>query len=406
MDVKDKELIEELGRLNVEFRKKVDQEIADIKSRGDVHPETKAQIEAMNTRFDAIEAKMQRAMQALRVASADVPAERTPLSTSVEKMLRFGLKGNACFEHMNAEEKTAFNEHRVKALTATTETGGGVFVTEDFQTEVIKKIANLAGVSAAVRHQATSRDVVRWPYVKYTADNIDTSSLTLTYEDEPDTNTDTDPSPFGSVAIPVRRARGSIKIARELLEDAVVDVMGLITGLISDKVNVDQDRQFTAGVGGKRPEGFLTNADIPTVGSGSSGAFLPDPLITLVHTLPAQYAANARFMTSRLSMGLIRKLKDTQNRYLWEPSVQAGVPSTLLGYPIVGNEHMPAAAAGSKSLIFGDFKQLYMAVDRVGMAIQRLDEKYADTDQVGFIFRLRFGGAVIAPWAAVIQTLA
>lgn len=407
MELKDiKTSIDEIGRLNVEFRAKVEQELKEIKERGEAHPETKAAITAMNTRFDELEAKMQRATQALRLGKLeDAPAEKSAEMRATEKVLRFGTKGNACFDHMDDEEKAAWRVIRQKALTNTTDTGGGFFVPEDFQASVIKKIANIAGVGAMVSHQATSRDVLRWPTVNYTTDDIDNSPLAMTWEDEPDTSTSTDPSPIGSKSIQVKRARGLVLVDRELIEDSVVDVVSLLSGLIADKATVDQDRQFTVGAGGKKPEGFMTNSDISTINSGSSGAFTFDGLMDLIHNLPDQYSGDASFMLKRLSLGAIRKLKDTQNRPLWEPSQQAGMPSTLLGYPVKANEHIAAIAAGSKSAIFANFKTLYMVADKSGLAIQRLDEKYADTDQVGFIFRLRVGGGVIAPWAGKIQVL-
>lgn len=396
-----KTLIDEQMRLANEFRETVSRELAEVKKIGVAMPETKAAIDAMNARFDAIEVKLKRPITGVEGDKQQKSAEYT----AFEKLLKFGTKNNAAWDRFSDEEKAAYANIRQKALVNTTDFGGGNLVPEDFNATVIKKLANLAGVGSRVSTQATSRDVVRWPKVTYSTDNIDNSSLTLTWEDESDSATTTDPTPIGSVSIPVNRARGLVLLDRELLEDAAVDVMGLLSGLISDKVNVDTDRQLTAGTGGKKPEGFMINASIPTTNSGSSGAFLFDGLISLVYALPNQYVNGAEFMTSRTSMGLIRKLKDSQNRYLWEPSTQVGTPATLLGYPISGNEHIAAAAAASRSLIFANFKQMYMKVEKAGMAIQRLDEKYADSDQVGFIFRLRMGGGVIAPWAGQIQVL-
>jgi HK97 family phage major capsid protein len=400
-----KGLIVEQNRLAGEFRAKVDQELAEIKARGAAMPDTKAAIEAMNTRFDEIESKLARTAQQLSLGRVDSPAVDTDEKKAFAKFLRFGTKGGACFDHMSAEEKTAFHGMRQKALANTSDAGGGFFVPEDFQATVIKKIANVANVSALVSHQATSRDVLRWPTVKYTTDDIDNSALAMTWEDESDSVTTTDPTPLGSVSIQVKRARGLVLVDRELLEDSAVDVLSLLSSLIADKASVDLDRQYTIGPGGKRPEGFMTNADISTTNSGSSGAFTFDGLMDLVHAVPEQYVADGTFMLKRLSMGLIRKLKDTTNRPIWEPSQQAGLPATLLGYRLKTNEHIAAAAAASRSAIFANFKQLYMVADKSGLAIQRLDEKYADADQVGFIFRLRTGGAVVAPWAGRIQVL-
>jgi HK97 family phage major capsid protein len=397
-----KTLIEEQGRLFEQFKQKHETELAEIKKFGTILPETKTAIDAMNARFDEIEVKMNR-----RVILPGPNEEKlvTPAMASIGKWFRYGLKGNAAVERMAAEEKSAFDAIRTKSLSASTDTGGGFLVPEDFQTEVIRKIANIAGIGAMVSRQTTSRDVVRWPKVNYSTDDVSSSGLTVTWEDETDTSTSTDPTPFGSVAIPTKKVRALVKVSRELLEDEAVDVLALLSDLAGDAFAIAEDNVFSVGFGGKKPEGFMTNPDIGTTNSGSSGAFLGDGLIDLVYALPEQYAANAVIMTKRTSLGAIRKLKDTTNQYLWQPSVQAGQPSTLLGYPLKTNEHIAAIAAAARAAIIADFKRLYKAIDKAGMSIQRLDEKYADTDEVGFIFRRRVGGAVVSPWAGRIQVL-
>ena len=400
-----KTLIEEQGRLVVAFREKVDRELAEIKANGQPLSETKAAIDAMNARFDAIEVALKRKSFMVPGSTQAGDAEKSIEVKAMEKWFRYGLKGNACFDRMTAEEKTAFEAMRQKSLSSVSDAGGGFFIPEDFQSVVIQKVANIANVGALVSSVQTSRDVVRWPKVNYTTDNIDSSSLALTYEDTNDTTTLTDPTPIGSVSIQTKKARGTVLIDRELLEDSAIDVTALVSSLMADKIAVDKDRQFTKGTGGKFPEGFMLNASSPTTNSGSSGAFTFDNIITLCYALPSQYTENAIFMCQRASMGAIRKLKDGQGRYLWEPSTQANTPATLNGYPIKGNEHIAAVASAAKALIFADFKRLYMAVNKIGLSVQRLDEKYADTDQVGFIFRFRYGGSVIAPWAGQIQVL-
>lgn len=400
-----KSVLDEQGRLFKEFREKHDQELLELKNRGDIHPETKASVDAMNARLDAIEVKLARPRTG---AVSDQGEQKSAAYRACEKWFRYGLVGGRSLEVMDAEEKTAFNAMRsnsAKALSSQTDAGGGHFIPEDYRTEVIKKLPNIANVSAMVRSQDTSRDVVRWPKVNYTTDNVDSSGLTLTYEDTNDTVTDTDPTPIGSISIQTKKARGRILVDRELLEDEAVNVMDLLSGLIADKIAVDKDRQFTSGAGGKKPEGFMVNADIPTQNSGVSGAFTFDGIMDLTYALPEQYAAGATFMCRRSAMGAIRKLKDGNGRYLWEPSTQVGTPATLNGYPIKANEHVASVAAASRSMIFADFKRLYMAVNKIGLSVQRLDELYAATDQIGFLFRIRFGGAVISPWAGVIQVL-
>lgn len=405
MELKEvKSLIEEQNRLFTEFRQKNDAEIAEIKKFGTVLPETKASLDAMQARFDEIETKMARFK--VKPGTDRDPAEKSVALKATEKWLRFGLKGDAAIDQMDAEEKSAFKDMRQKSISAQSDAGGGIFVPEDFQTDVIKKVANVVGVATMVDSRTTARDSIKWPKINYSTDDIDNSPLAMTWEDTNDAATPTD---LGTSLLPTtiqtKKSRGLILVDRELLEDAIIDVTDLVTGLVADKIAVDKDRQCTIGPGGKKPEGFMTNGDISTVNSGASGLFVFDGLIDLVHNLPEQYAMGAQFMTKRLSMGSIRKLKDGEGRYIWEPSTQVGVPATLLGYPIRANEHIAPAAAAAKAMIFADFKRLYMIANKIGLSIQRLDEKYADADQVGFIVRVRWGGAVIAPWAARIQVL-
>lgn len=403
MDVQEiKSLIEEQGRLFEQFKTKLTARDAELAQLGIALPETKTAIDAMNARFDEIEIKMKRGLLG---QGERQPEQKTATWRATEKLFRFGLKGNAALERMTDDEKAAFADIRTKSLAVSPDTGGGFLVPEDFQTEVIQKIANLAGVGSLVSRITTSRDLVRWPKVNYTTDDISTSGITVTWEDETDTATSTDPSPFGSVSIPVKKVRALVKVARELLEDSAVDTMSLLQGLVADAYSIAEDNVFTVGSGGKKPEGMMTNTDISTTNSGSSGAFTYDGLTNLVYAVPNQYAAGASFMARRSTMALLRQIKDSQNRPIWEPSMQVGTPATMLGYPIHLNEHITAVASGSRSLIFGDYKRLYMAVDKNTMSMQRLDEKYADTDEVGFIFRRRFGGAVVGPWAARIQVL-
>ena len=406
MELKEiKPLIEEQGRLANEFREKVDQELAELKALGTALPETKAALEAMNTRFDVIETKLNR--PDLRPRPKDEKQAHPAEYTAFEKFLRFGLKGNAALDRMSPEEKTAFGELRTKAISQGTDSQGGFGSPEDFRAEVIVKIANIAniaGVGSLVNRQQTSRDVLRYPKVAYTTDDIDNSGIAITWEDESDSATETEFA-MGSVAIPVFKERALLKIPRDLLEDSAVNVMDLTSRLLASAFAVEDDKQFSTGSGGKKPEGFMTNTDISTVNSGSAGAFTYNGIMDLVYNLPEQYAQGARFMTRRLSMGAIRKLKDGSGQPMWQPSLAAGQPSTLAGFPIHSNEHIAAIASAARAMIFGDFKVLYTVADRVGMTVQRLDEKYADTDHVGLIVRRRVGGAVTGAWGAKIQVL-
>jgi HK97 family phage major capsid protein len=407
-----KTLILEQGQVFEQFKTATNAQIDEIKKYGTVLPETKAAVDALNARLDQLDVKLQAKPWLTSTASADSGAAPSHEQKAFEKYVRWGLKGDMnAIERMTAEERKSWEGMRTKALNAQSDTGGGFFVPEDFRSEIIKKEAAITNVESLCNSITTSRDVVRWPKITYSTDNKYSNSSTVTWEDEIDAASLTDPSPIGSVAIQTKKARVPIKVSRELLEDSVIDVPSLLSQLVAENIAVEKDKQFTVGTGGKYPEGFIVNGDISTTNSGASGAFQfvgtdsTKGVVRMFYNVPPQYRGNATWMASSAAMGSLRQLVDGIGNFLWQPSLQADTPPTLMGRPIFWNEHMPTAASASKSLILADFKRLYMVVNKNTMSVQRLDEKYADTDEVGFYFRFRIGGSVTSPWAGQILVL-
>ena len=121
-----------------------------------------------------------------------------------------------------------------------------------------------------------------------------------------------------------------------------------------------------------------------------------DELISLVYSLKSPYRRNAKFFMHDSTVALIRKLKDGNGAYLWQPSIQQGEPDKLLGYPLYTSPYVPEVKAGALTVAFGDFKNYWIA-DRAGRTVQRLNELYAGNGQVGFIATERVDGKVILP---------
>ena len=124
----------------------------------------------------------------------------------------------------------------------------------------------------------------------------------------------------------------------------------------------------------------------------------PDDLIDLEYELPAQYASGASFVMHRKTEAMVRKVKETYGPYLWQPSLQVGMPRSFDGFPVYNQNDMlyPVSTADEAVVtLFGNWKAGYMIVDRAGIAIQRLDELYAESGLVGFIVHFRVGGGVI-----------
>ena len=125
-------------------------------------------------------------------------------------------------------------------------------------------------------------------------------------------------------------------------------------------------------------------------------AVTTDEVISLIYALKAPYRKNAKFLMNDATVSALRKLKDSNGQYLWQPSLQAGQPDRLLGYEIYTSPYAPTLAAGALSIAFGDF-QSYWIADRTGRTVQRLNELYSTNGQVGFVATERVDGKIILP---------
>jgi HK97 family phage major capsid protein len=200
------------------------------------------------------------------------------------------------------------------------------------------------------------------------------------------------------------------KISQRLLDDAATDVEGWLANKIADKFSRVEGDAFINGTGAGKPRGLFTYTTAATadsartwgqfehVKSGANGDFTTtkaDPIQDLIGAFKDQYLQNAVFLTRREVRTKIRKMKEaTSDRYLWEPSLQMGQPDRLLGYPVVIDQYVPTLATDSLSLAFGDFKEAYLIVDRVG--IRTLRDPYTQKPYVVFYSTKRTGGGAIS----------
>ncbi|MFE9738817.1 phage major capsid protein [Streptomyces sp. NPDC006477] len=186
-----------------------------------------------------------------------------------------------------------------------------------------------------------------------------------------------------------------VRVSLQLLQDSALDFEAWLARKLGERIGRIQNTHFTTGTGSSQPEGIQTNAAIgKTGGTGQTTSVTYDDLVDLVHSVDPAYRTSGRvqFMLADSTLGSVRKLKDSQNRPLWEPSVQAGVPDRVLGYGYVVNQDMPAMAANAKSILFGDFFAGYLIRDVRDVQLLRLSERYADYLQVAFLAFARSDG--------------
>ena len=230
------------------------------------------------------------------------------------------------------------------------------------------------------------------------------------YAGETAQGSDTTTPQVGKWRIPVFIIDTEPKATQSILDDANVDVEAWLGGKVADKFARFENSEFCVGAAKIRGITSYATADdtagagvawgsLGYVFTGTAGDFgatpatTSDKLFDLVGILKNAYLQNANWVMRRAVITKIRKFKDTTGQYLWQPALAAGTPEKLLDYPIVRMEDMPALAANSLSIAFGDFKAGYQIVDRAGIRILR--DPYTAKPYVKFYTTKRTGGGVL-----------
>lgn len=221
------------------------------------------------------------------------------------------------------------------------------------------------------------------------------SKGTASWIDEEGAYIESDDS-FGQISIGAYKLGTMIKVSEELLNDSVFDLQSYITSEFTRRIGAREEDSFINGDGTGKPIGILNATGGAEVGvtAASATALTADELIDLYYSLRVPYRKKAVWLLADGTIQAIRKLKDGNGQYLWQPSLVANTPDTILGRPVVTSAYMPTAAAGKKTVAFGDFSYYWIA-DREGRSFKRLDELFAATGQVGFRGSERVDGKLI-----------
>lgn len=206
---------------------------------------------------------------------------------------------------------------------------------------------------------------------------------------------------FGTVAVnPFKYSSKKIALPIELIQDSAIDIVAYVINRLATRLGRITNTHFTTGDGSSKPYGIAARAASGKVGaSGQTATVTYDDLVDLHHSVNRAYRANARFMMNDLSVGIVRKIKDTTGRPIFVPGYDAateGAPDRLLGRPITINDDVAAMAANAKSILFGDLSQ-YKIRDVAGSySIRRFDDSaFALNGQVGFCGWMRTGGNLV-----------
>jgi HK97 family phage major capsid protein len=318
----------------------------------------------------------------------------TPITNTPTGVLGEGKAGRA-----TAEYKRAFwNAMRGKgdmtvrnALQIGTDSEGGYLVPDEFERTLVdaleeenifRKLANVITTSSGDR---------KIPVVA--------SKGTASWVDEEGAIPESDDS-FGQVSIGAYKLATMIKVSGELLNDSVFNLESYIAKEFARRIGSKEEEAFFTGDGSGKPLGILAATGGGQVGVTTAGAtaITLDEILDLFYSLKAPYRNKAVFVLNDSTIKAIRKLKDNNGQYLWQPSIKEATPDTILNRPLYTSAYMPNIEAGAKTVVFGDFSYYWVA-DRQGRVFKRLNELFAATGQVGFIATQRVDGKLILPEA-------
>jgi HK97 family phage major capsid protein len=285
-----------------------------------------------------------------------------------------------------------------KALSVGSDPDGGYLVPEETERTVNRALRAISPIRAIAGVRQVSGSVYKRPFSisgPVTGWVAETAS-------RPQTNAPT----LDELSFPTTELYAMPAATSSLLDDSAVNIDEWLAEEVRVAFAEQEGTAFVNGNGTNKPKGFLaydtvTNASwtwgkLGFIATGTDGAFPAadpgDKLIDLIYALKAGYRTNAHFVMNRATQAVVRKMKDGDDNYLWQPSGAPGDAPTLMGYPVAESEDMPNLAADSLSLAFGDFGRGYLIVDRVGIRVLR--DPYSSKPYVLFYTTKRVGGGV------------
>jgi HK97 family phage major capsid protein len=387
-----------------QFKQVNDDRLKEIEKKGKADPLHEEQLDKINKFMDEKEtviSNQNKEIESLktainRAASAsdtDSKAERPELVEHKKAFRNYLRKG----------VDTGLADMESKALSVQSDPDGGYLVPPTMSDRIVTRVFDTSPIRQIAGVTTISTDRLEG------LRDTDESSGGWVSEGGARTGNTTTPQ-VGMWNIPVNEIYCLPSATQKLIDDASFDIETWLANKIGDKFSRIENTAFVNGNGVGQPQGFCQYATATTadssrawgtlqhVGTGNAGDFASsspgDVLFDLIAQFKAPYLNNATWVTRRSVIQKIRKFKEaTTNAYMWQPGLQAGQPDKLLGYPILMAEDMPALASGSLSLAFGNFKEAYQIVDRIG--IRTLRDPYTSKPNVLFYTTKRVGGAVV-----------
>lgn len=412
LTVEVKKAVDTLARTFEDFKKKNDERITQVETKRGEDAVTKDEVEKLNKAIDDAQTELKK-----RLDDMEAKANRLMLSGTGEDIQREAKAAKAFADLIGKGDYTVDQlreyksdldkylrraESKASTMQVAQDPLGGFWVTPDTNGRMVQKIYESTPMRQLANVVTIGTDALEGP--------IDNGEMEAAWVGEKQTRAQTDVPQLGMWRIPVNELYAYPWVTQKLLEDAKIDVEAWISNKATAKFARKENAAFVNGDGSLKPKGilqygFATTADdtrawgtFQYVFTGASGAFAStnpaDKLLDLIFEVKAGYRQNANFLMARRTVGAIRKLKDGQGNYLVDLRLRDGAfVESIFNYPVVDGEDMPAIAANSFSVLFGDFAEAYTIVDRLGTSVVR-----DNITQPGFVkyhMRRRTGGGAV-----------
>ncbi|NOZ32800.1 MAG: phage major capsid protein [Alphaproteobacteria bacterium] len=285
-----------------------------------------------------------------------------------------------------------------KALSVGSNTDGGYLVPGETETEILRRLTEMSPIRAIAGVRQVSASTYRKP--------VSLTGPATGWGGETDVRPQTNSQTITAIDYPTTELYAMPAATASFLDDAAVDVGRWIAEEVDAAFAEQETSAFVSGDGVNKPTGFLsvtsvaeaswTWGNLGYIATGTAGAFPAsdesDVLIDLVYALKAGYRQNASWVMNRRSQSVLRKLKDADGNYLWQPAATAGARASLMGFELIEAEDMPDIGTDTTPIAFGDFRRGYLVVDRRGVNILR--DPFSAKPYVLFYTTKRVGGGV------------
>lgn len=409
-----RELVDAIHKDFDEFKKSNDKEIDEMRTRLDgASSEVREKTEKINTAITELQKELKEVVNKEKMGDiekriSDIETKLSRPNHNVEKkeddkkemhyrMLDKYLRRGDFMNYLTPEEKTEYKELRTLS-----DGEGGFVIPVEMANEILSKAFEMAELRPYCNVGSTGTDTVHFPSLSHPTIVWGSAGANLPMTQEL--------LDKGAEKLQIFDMRAYIYEHNNTLEDSAYNLVSKFSQMVPAAMAQAEDTAIVAGTGANQLTGILVDADVVSndvVTGVADNIFDPtdndpngiDTLFDLQAAIKKYHRNTAKYIANSKTEMAYRKRKDDNGQYYWQPSVQAGMPNMLAGYPLLISEGMPDIGAGTYPLIFGSLKNGYALRDRSGMTVKRDESKRLEYDETVFWFKRRVGGKVILPEA-------